>query len=690
MGYSDATNFSFLQRNLAETRAYCDDRMAQGFRVKSISVAGENPVSGTIDARYSVVLTKGRIWTDQEVVFGKSQAQFQTIFEQMAAKGFGPTIVAAGGGKDRAVFAGAFRPMPTIPLTRINMSEQNFGDINHEQRQQGNLLVWADCFGTLGDRRYCAIWGANPDRIAWNLDVIDAVGDLRQQRFDAMVSQRARPAHVSISPSGGVLHLYRDSRIGRWTMRSLMTFGETTDYRTEKKADGLWPIRIASSGQGDNARFAMICAEGETRMERGLRTVGRDTSGTTTHTQAIDQAMKRLLQTQNLRGLALAIVQGTRLVFARGYTFAESDYPNVLETTLFRQASVSKALSAIAIWRLIQQGGSNGLALGTIMQSVLSLRTGRGNAPGDFRFAMITLQHLLESCSGIPQDVVRETLSEWRSRGPSAWQPAPHRAIHEGIAEQALTGTPGDRDITDYGRTDYYLLGRIAARRLGVDSFEDAFRRLVMQPLGMIRTRTSSSAADDQPDDETRYHTTAADDALWLTRSQVHSDRRYVPVQYGGWNMDVFSSAGGMSASVVDMARLCAMLGSRNAANPVLTPATIDRMMRRAVTAGADQPDPAPNNNKRHGYHGFDWVSNVGTTRNPAFEYSKGGSFEAARAGIRGTTGGRGLAYAIAYNGDPDGPSADRDWYGQISAAAQANAWGNGDLFPFYGMAPLP
>jgi CubicO group peptidase (beta-lactamase class C family) len=59
------------------------------------------------------------------------------------------------------------------------------------------------------------------------------------------------------------------------------------------------------------------------------------------------------MKINQIRAAALAILKGAKLVYAKGYTWAEADYPIVFPTTLFRQASVSKIFTAVAIYQLI-------------------------------------------------------------------------------------------------------------------------------------------------------------------------------------------------------------------------------------------------------------------------------------------------------------------------------------------------
>jgi CubicO group peptidase (beta-lactamase class C family) len=67
---------------------------------------------------------------------------------------------------------------------------------------------------------------------------------------------------------------------------------------------------------------------------------------TTPSVSEIDDAVKAVMEKGHVRGAALAIVKGTHLVYTKGYTLAGANYPDVRPVTYFRQASVSKMVSA--------------------------------------------------------------------------------------------------------------------------------------------------------------------------------------------------------------------------------------------------------------------------------------------------------------------------------------------------------
>lgn len=686
MAFNDDNNFSWVQRTHEKTLEFYREYKDEGFRLCSLSISGDNPANGKVDPRYSAVMIKGFERYDTESVFRRTQGEFQQKFEEMAAKGYGPYIVCAAGHGNHTVFGGSFRAMDTIPLIRLSLSPQEFVELNFEQRQQGNILIWADCFGKLGALRYCGIWAKNHWRTAWNSDGIAGDKNERQARFDAMREAWARPSLISATPDGRVMQIYVDNRIGDWSMRTEMTFDEFQDYRSTKKEEGLYPFRIASSGVGGNTRFSMICATQDVMIPRTFRVSGRSTAVKAATTTAIDDAMKSFITEQNLRGAALAIVNGSRLVLARGYTLAEPQYPDITPETMFRQASVSKLYCALAIWRMIGEIGQGDIDLNTKMLSILDLHQTGGAQPADWRMQEVTVAHLLESCSGIAQTTVRKALKEWRDTGFTP-QPMTDGAVRQAIAARAMKAMPGT--YTDYGQTDYYLLGQLAAERLGVPTFADALKQLVLDPLGMTHTKNARSLADDRRDGEARHHLavqTTDDDTerrhLELAKSVVTTDRRQVPLQYGGLNMEVFSSAGGLSSSVVDMARIAAAICSVGRNSSLFHAQTLTDMLENAADAAAR---PHGTKGEHRGYHGFDGCNASGPLNNRAYAFAKGGLLNGVRASIQGNTDG--FAYAFAVNGDY---AKSINWRGMLDAIVGDDTdWGVRDLFPGYGMASL-
>lgn len=657
-------------RNTSQHKALVDEWAGKGFRTLSLSVYGSPQ-----DPRFAAVMVKRPV-VQAESQFGPTnQAGIQKAFDDMAKQGRGPYILTATGPAGSAQFAGSFTPMSQIPLTRLNLTGPQFTKLNNEQLAAGNILVWADAFGTPQDTRYTAIWGPNPTRVASNVEAIDEGGATLQARFDAMTSMWSRPAHLSVTPSGRLLEQFVDSTIGPWSSRVGLTSADYQALFDAESAAGRMPLRVSASGTGSATRFAAIFVDRDHADARTFRK-----SGPTT-VSAIDAAMEAFMKDADIRGASLAITRGTQLVYAKGYTNAEPAgiYPDVQPTTLFRQASVSKVFAAVAMYRLMQLQPN--ITLNTTMQSVLHLTQPDGSAPKDSRFKDIKLRHLLESTSGLPQGAIWQV--EQAAKAFNKPLPATPAQLASYGASLTTMAAPGTKTNVVYGNFDYFLLSQVVAKLAGAGSFEAALQTLVLAPLGMTRTRGSRSLVGSQAADEARHHVRTFDgNGLWPLRTDPSlrsAAKPTVPTQYGGWDSEMLDGCGGLSSAAVDVARIVAML-SDHTGNPLLSTASIDAMLQNAATATSTLSGP-----DAHGYHGFDWGFAY-DVQNHVYRAAKGGWLAGTQTEVYFTTGGFGIV--MLRNGN-DRPGSKTEWYKPVLKAAVAHDWPSTDLFPGFGMPAL-
>lgn len=644
----------------------------QKFRTASLSLYGTPQ-----DLRFAAVMVKRPVVTATKQLGPLDRDGIQEAFDEMAEQHWGPYIITATGPASSALFAAVFTPMQPVPLTRLVLTPERFAELNGEQQAAGKILVWADAFGTAGDTRYTAIWGPNPSRQAWNCDAADEGGAALQARYEAMKAMWCRPAHIAVTPSGRNLELFVDSTMGAWSSRVDMSGAEYQDVFEKAAAKGRLPIRVSASGPRASARFAAIFADRDDVDARVYRAKGPVT------VNAIDAAMKTFVEGHNLRGAALAITQGTRLVYAKGYTFGEPApiYRDVLPTTPFRQASVSKTFAAVAMWRLLQQRAD--ITLDTTMQSVLKLKQLDGSAPKDDRYADITIRHLLESNSGMKQGLLYHGTEAAAAAGKPL--PATPSQLARYGAGWDLTGDPGSSTNVVYGNFDNLMLSQVIAELAGASSFEQALKTLVLDPLKMVRTRGSRSLVGAQAADEARHHMRAyRPENSWplfplqLGTSVKAPAKPVVPYQYGQHDYELFDGCGGLSSAVVDVARLIAMFNDRSG-NPVLNAASIDELFTAAAQASSTLSGP-----DAHGYHGFDSAAVV-DAEDHSYRGGKGGWLPGLGTSHSFVTGGFGFVVAANGNGRVGGPK----WLDLVGPAAKAHNWSDTDLFPSFGMPAL-
>ena len=328
---------------------------------------------------------------------------------------------------------------------------------------------------------------------------------------------------------------------------------------------------------------------------------------------------------------------------------------------------------------------------------------------------------MLESISSINQGLIWAHPAAAAAFGsPLPCKPAQLAAY---IAAQKLGAkNPGDPTNVNYGNVDYFLLSQVVAKLSASSTFEEGLTSLVLKPLQITRVREARSLQAAQKPDEAIYHLVnlaptpkpdkpnAYNDyppSLWVANSSVSNDRPLVPQQYGGDNYEAFDGCGGLSAAVIDIARLLAACSLRSP-TAVFTEATLQTWFDNTVKATKNNSNPAPDA-EVHGYHGFDWGSQLDETQ-PAgalgnFKAGKGGWMPSHSSVVEFVSGGFGYIVASNSVGQSD---IKTDWlrnldglgqWWEVDAASvmgvtQAHDWGTIDLFPAYGMpsftAPKP
>ena len=283
--------------------------------------------------------------------------------------------------------------------------------------------------------------------------------------------------------------------------------------------------------------------------------------------QAFDREMEGFLKTMQTPGGALAVVKGGRLVYARGYGWADRENREPVHAdSLFRLASISKPITAVAVMKLVER---RKLSLEARAFDLLGLTPLLlpGTEP-DPRLASITVRHLLQHTGGWDRDqsfdpMFRSALIAAKVGSPS---PANSVAVIRYMLGQPLDFTPGTRYA--YSNFGYCVLGRIIEHvtRRGYERF---VRDEILAPIGIRRMRIGASLASGRAPKEVCYYTrdNSAEESVFP------SVKGKVPVQYGGFDLAAMDANGGWIGSAVDLARFVAALDP-DSRHPFLQPTT--------------------------------------------------------------------------------------------------------------------
>lgn len=645
----------------------------QNYRDLSLSMHGD-PAS----PHYTSVMFKpAGAPLDTQIVPSLSWNDLKSKYATLAkaSPAWAPYIVTATGPRANAKFTAVFVKTPIPALLWADMTPDDLHGKNSGALGANLIPISIEAYGTDNDPRYCAVWmpnfNANLDVSQWCVDAINEEVAIVQQRFNAMITVGGRSNTLSITPGGRYLHGFVDGNVGAWFARGDMTTDKYEAALAEMKGKGLKPVRVAAKSIGGQMRYAAIFGGTLDVDKRTTRQAGLNPGDAIPE---IDSHVFDYMAGHGIRGAALAITSGTRLVYAQGYTRAEQNYGHdITPATCFRLASCSKTFAAVAAWRLMQQDSS--FTLDTKLQAILGTSPFSGSVGSGF--ANVTIRDLLEMTSGI--DPGLEFASPQAAKAAGHDVPAKPKELERYIS--GFDCAP-QNPVAVYCNPGYVLLGDAIAKKLNVGSFEDALTQLVLTPLGngKMTVRGAISLLASQKNDEARYHYLRSDVNVRTAGAPL------CPANYGGWDYEIFDGAGGLSASVIDVARLMAMF-SASKDTACLSVNSINAMINAGLSATQKL---AKTGKEAHGFHGFDGVDDQSV---PGLKIaSKGGWVEGAQSFLTFARGSLGITMLINTNErtDPQAPS----WLDQVTGAAVqkelGGAWKSVDLFNQLGFPQLP
>jgi N-acyl-D-amino-acid deacylase len=288
----------------------------------------------------------------------------------------------------------------------------------------------------------------------------------------------------------------------------------------------------------------------------------------------IDRLVSDFLAEQNSPGASLAITDQGRLVYARGFGYADVGAREPVEPdSLFRIASISKPITAVAIMQLVEQGK---LELDQPVYALLDeyepyLKEG---AIVDERNHEITIRHLLQHRGGWDRDVSFDAMFKpipfAESLGVAP--PAGPNEVIRNMMGLPLDFDPGHRFA--YSNYGYCLLGRVIEKLTG-QGYEEYVKEHVLKPMGVTRMQVGSTRLEKRREGEVRYY-----DANITTSVFANDLNQRVPAPYGAFHLEAMDAHGGWIASAIDLVRFASALDNPDD-SPLLKRESIDTMLAR-------------------------------------------------------------------------------------------------------------
>ncbi len=262
----------------------------------------------------------------------------------------------------------------------------------------------------------------------------------------------------------------------------------------------------------------------------------------------LDTLMSDFVGKHKLPGATLAVGHRGKLVYARGFGYADRDAKQVMKPdALFRISSLTKPFTAVAVLQLVEKGK---LKLDDKVMDVLKLRPpARGF---DERWKKVTVRHLLEHRGG--WDAAEAKMDPAYSspqivKAMGGTHPAMPNTIIRYMLSQPLQFEPGEKFA--YSNFGYILLGRVIEKASGMRSCSEYMQAKVFKPLGNTRMRRARSLLANRAPGEVRYHSDTAE-----TGSVVPPIGRRMPFVYGGLALEAADAHAGWLGSAPDLVRL--------------------------------------------------------------------------------------------------------------------------------------
>jgi CubicO group peptidase (beta-lactamase class C family) len=289
--------------------------------------------------------------------------------------------------------------------------------------------------------------------------------------------------------------------------------------------------------------------------------------------EPFDATVMAFMEERSIPCGSLAVARNGRLLLARGYGRGATA---VGPASLFRTASVTKPVTAVAVLRLIQDGRLRGDARAT---DLLPLGT-----PGDPRLADVTVLRLLRHLGGWDREVSGDPMFDDAVIARALGRPLPigRDDIVRYVTARPLDHAPGT--AFSYSNYGYLLLGKIIERVTG-RPYAAYVRDAVLAPLGVTRMRLGRTLGP--APGEVPYH------SQFTGTTVLDASGARVPAPYGSFNQENNAFNCGWLATAVDLVRLAR---AYDGVTPVLS------------AASAAQAFAVPETGVRRGrYYGCGW-----------------------------------------------------------------------------------
>jgi N-acyl-D-amino-acid deacylase len=261
-----------------------------------------------------------------------------------------------------------------------------------------------------------------------------------------------------------------------------------------------------------------------------------------------DDLFKTFLAEHQIPGAGVAITRYGRVIYSRGFGYADPETKRSVQPgSLFRIASISKPITAVAVLKLAEAGKFK------LDDKVLALLGLTPTEKGDARLKDITVRELLQHSGGWDRDKSYDPMFHTREicKTLNIEAPVTSARVIQYMLGQKLDFEPGTSYA--YSNFGYCLLGRLIEKASG-QSYEAYVREQVLKPLEIRHMQLGKSALENALSGEVYYCTPKGGEG----NSVLLGGPKKVPIPYGTFDLEAMDAHGGWVASAEDLAKFCA------------------------------------------------------------------------------------------------------------------------------------
>jgi CubicO group peptidase (beta-lactamase class C family) len=280
----------------------------------------------------------------------------------------------------------------------------------------------------------------------------------------------------------------------------------------------------------------------------------------------IDSTINHFKQKWNIPGISVAIAKDGRLIYAKGFGYADTIKKEPVTTnSLFRIASCSKTITALGIMKLVEDNklhlddtvfGKNGILNDFIYRDI-----------SDTCVYGITVKNLLQQTIGWPDiDIIGENDASYALKTP----------IPSGINDNVKYILQQKHDFLPstafrYSDFNYLFLGEIISKVSKINQ-ADYILSEILHPIGVYSTIPGKSKLEDRATNEVVYY-----DYNGEMIPSTFDTSMIVPESYA-FNMVPMISSGGWISRPIDMIKIILSIDGLNYPPDILTQKTIGLM----------------------------------------------------------------------------------------------------------------